>query len=150
MVSESGKVVRKRDRKVVANAITPDGYPKVKLRLGVNSRVSRLVHRLVAIEFVAGYKLGLDVNHIDGDKMNAHCSNLEWVTRRENILHAYRTGLKSNRGDAHPCRKLREVDIPQIRTLKFQGVPTSEIAAMYDVSYHTIWKTIKNKNWSHV
>ena len=33
------------------------------------------------------------VNHIDGNPSNCHVSNLEWNTRRENMIHAYQTGL---------------------------------------------------------
>lgn len=150
MVSEHGVVVRKRDFKVVKWGYSVDGYPKVKLRLGVNSRICRLVHRLVALSFVDGYAPGLDVNHIDGNKLNTHPSNLEWVTRRENILHAYRIGLKSNRGSKHPCSVITEEDVPVIRQMRASGMTLKSIGEKYGVTHDAIWRLVNNKTWSHV
>jgi hypothetical protein len=50
------------------------------------------VHRVVAMAF-HGTREGLDVNHIDGDKINNRPENLEWCTRSENMRHALATGL---------------------------------------------------------
>ena len=45
------------------------------------------VHRLVAKAFVPGYFEGADVNHKDCDRTNNRADNLEWVTRRENLMY---------------------------------------------------------------
>ena|SRR6056297_1976428 len=53
-------------------------------------------HRLVLISF-EGYstdKKKKEVNHIDGNKLNNHLSNLEWVTHSENILKSFETGRR--------------------------------------------------------
>jgi hypothetical protein len=51
------------------------------------------IQLLVARAFTPGRADGLEVNHIDGDKKNNNAANLEWVTRRENLLHAVNMGL---------------------------------------------------------
>lgn len=59
-----------------------------------------LLHRILAKTFIPYPDplppTKLDVNHIDGVKTNFDLANLEWVTRQENCLHAYRTGLRND------------------------------------------------------
>lgn len=58
-----------------------------------NKQSSFQIHRLVAIHFIENPLNKEMVNHLDGDKLNNHISNLEWVTVKENNQHAYDTGL---------------------------------------------------------
>ena len=58
-----------------------------------NRSKTYLVSRLVALTWVDGYKSGLTVNHIDGNPLNNHISNLEWVTLKENIQKGFDNGL---------------------------------------------------------
>lgn len=53
-----------------------------------------MVHRLVAENFIPKI-IGKDiVNHKDGNKENNRVSNLEWVSSKENTLHAIEYGLR--------------------------------------------------------
>jgi len=53
----------------------------------------KLVHRLVAITFLSNPNNYTDINHKDGNKTNNTITNLEWVSKSQNTLHAYQNGL---------------------------------------------------------
>lgn len=76
------------------------GYVMVHLWVDGKTR-NFLHHRLMALTFVERPERHLDktfaeleVNHIDGNKLNNAIENLEWVTPIENIHHAIALGLK--------------------------------------------------------
>ena len=83
---------RRTRERIVAQQKINSGYLIVHLHLD-GSRYAKLVHRLVAVNFVDGFDVGRDVNHKDGDKMNNTAENLEWLSRRDNHLHAVALGL---------------------------------------------------------
>ena len=74
------------------------GYPVISYTRDGKTRLLT-VHRLVAQAFLPNPEELPQVNHIDGDKTNNHLSNLEWVSARDNMLHARRTGLHKSDGD---------------------------------------------------
>lgn len=84
-----------------------------------------LLHRLVAKEFCEGYEDGKEVNHIDGDKQNNRASNLEWVSHRDNLRHAYESGLRKD--DVTP----RRVRGTNIETGEQYDFPSIYVAARF-------------------
>lgn len=52
------------------------------------------LHRLIAQAFIPNPENKRCVNHKDGNKLNNHIDNLEWMTSSENNQHAYDTGLR--------------------------------------------------------
>jgi len=72
-----------------------DNYLKVSLfKNGKGKRVS--IHRLVAKTFLKNKNSYPQVNHKDGDKFNNNVKNLEFCTAKQNMKHAFNTGLMAN------------------------------------------------------
>ncbi len=55
------------------------------------------VHHLVAEAFIPNPDRKTYINHKDGNKLNNWAGNLEWVTQKENIDHAFIIGCKKKK-----------------------------------------------------
>lgn len=83
---------------------TRDGYLETTLFKNGKPQFVR-THRIVAGAFCENPQGKLEVNHIDGNKLNNRADNLEWVTSSENQKHAYKMGLQTISGGALLNRK---------------------------------------------
>lgn len=104
-VSDEGDVRNKNTGRVLTGGINNSGYRTVHINRNENPD---FVHRLVAETFIPNPEPDVrkDVNHKDGNKMNNNVSNLEWVTRSENVKHAYDNGLNRPSGGGHNRRSV--------------------------------------------
>ena len=93
-VSNNGSVKNSKTGRILRTFPNARGYMQVCLRDDDRRQHTVSVHRLIADSFYDGNHSDLDVNHIDGDKQNNRIGNLEFCTRKENINHAFKTGLK--------------------------------------------------------
>lgn len=64
-------------------------YINTTIYLGNRKTVSLMIHRVVAMAFIPNPLNKKCVNHKDGNTWNNCVDNLEWVTDKENRLHAY-------------------------------------------------------------
>ena len=82
-VSTKGEKVQE-----LTHHVDKNGYPYVQQR-SKNVHTKKYVHKLVAETFLKpSYKTDV-INHIDGDTLNWHPSNLEWVSRSANSKHTH-------------------------------------------------------------
>jgi hypothetical protein len=151
LITDEGKLISlKRGRwRELTSVKMPNGYYKVELFH--NSKQSmRYIHRLVANAFISNKhpELQTEVNHINGDKKDNRCSNLEWVSHRDNMKHAYKLGLIVNSGEKNPMSKLLDTQVKQIRSLKDTGITIREVAEQFKVSRSAIsliWRGKRHK-----
>lgn len=92
-VSTIGNVRLTNRERFIKPCNNGNGYMYVTKVLG-SKKKHYYVHRLVAATFLENPNNLLEVNHKDGNKENNAVSNLEWCSRRDNAIHAIRTGLK--------------------------------------------------------
>lgn len=92
MISNHGRI--KNNKGETISLIERTGYLRVSLTDDLGKRHTISVHVLVAKHFLEPSDMAKDqVNHKNGIKDDNNVSNLEWVSRSQNILHAQDTGL---------------------------------------------------------
>src|SRR3990172_8484104 len=91
-ISSSGDVRHRKHKKILKAHIHRSGYKRVSFDNEV-----QYPHRLVAVAFLGQPKKRQEGNHKNGIKSDNRVSNLEWVTHKENIIHANRLSLFPNR-----------------------------------------------------
>lgn len=73
-----------------------DGYMCARFSVSHKKQKYYSVHRLVALAFLENPLGKPQVNHKNSNRSDNRLENLEWVTPKENIRHAMRTGRFSN------------------------------------------------------
>lgn len=93
-ISNQGRVKNKNTDLILHQQKRKKGYVKVELWKD-GKGYTRDVHRLVGKAFIPNPENKPDINHIDTKKDNNWVTNLEWVTKKENIQHAINAGTMS-------------------------------------------------------
>lgn len=119
-VSKDGVVKRKSDGKVLKNSVGPKGYLIIRLKspkysTNKDRRKPYKIHRLVAMFYLDDYNEDLQVNHKNGIKTDNRVENIEMVTNKQNVLHAWRVLDSSERrrkiSEANKRRKYNKKNI---------------------------------------
>lgn len=136
MVSNGNGFYLKKGR-LMKNSPTSTGYYKIRLtnKQGVGKEYK--VHRLVAFAFIPNPENKPFINHIDGNPINNHVSNLEWCTQSENMYHAYETRLIES--------YLHEFKTDIIREYTTKEVSIKELSDKYKCSQISLSKMLKRQ-----
>ena len=101
IVFENGDVIGRNGGKLVGE-IDKDGYIRYSVSFyldGKRIRKHRIAHQIVAEAFLPNFNDFPVVNHLDGNKLNNHYTNLEMTTVQGNTIHAVENNLFKCRGE---------------------------------------------------
>lgn len=139
---------------------SPDGYLKTMILDDNGKYRSWTIHLFVVMAFLGEKPKGKEINHINGIKTDNRLENLEYCTRSQNIIHAFKLGLcKSQRGEANPTAKLKDEDVLAIREYvekaKKQGKKhygRKALAKKFGISESYIKDIVSKRRgiWSHI
>ena len=135
--------------RIIRPSLPHSGYFCVKLTN--NKQVKSVnIHKLVIETFKHKRPEGKHINHIDGNKLNNKIENLEYLTRKQNTIHAMKLGL-IRKGEETTNSKLNNRDVLKIKNLiSASNVKASKIAIMFNVSHQCIKDIKKERTWKHI
>lgn len=141
-VNRGGQI--KGPRKILKSTLGSTGYLVVE----INKKQVK-VHRVVAESLIPNPLSKTQVNHINGVKTDNRVENLEWCTQKQNVYHAWATGLcKPSKGENNGRSKLTLKQVREIRNL-YSNTNTSyrKLAAVFGVTFAHIGKIVNRRNW---
>lgn len=134
LATTDGLILHKNTLIQVNTRLDKDGYPRVTIEDNKGNKLTRFVHRLVAITFIPNPYNKPQVNHKDGNKLNSNVDNLEWVTNSENSAHAIDTGLNVGYKLLHKSIPIQQIkdgivikEYPSINSVRYDGFDVSNV-----------------------
>lgn len=149
-IEEDGRIYSFHIKDYMKTRKDKDGYLRISLRKPDGNIKTWRIATLVLLSFKGpppNNLLDPTVNHIDGNRINNHISNLEWLERGENtrVRKNVPTGIKNKQA------KLTEQQVITIcELLSTTNLTLKEIADKFNISISTV-HDIKQKNtWINI
>lgn len=145
-------IVRKKDNIIIKTNINKDGYLTLRLSKD-NKRFTLQYHRILALNLLDlrdDFNETMQVNHIDGNKLNNNLDNLEWVTPSENLKHAYDLGLRKK--DNKCNTKYSETQIHNVCSLLEKNKSPKVVYDLLngDVNKSVIQQIYSKRRWKNI
>lgn len=116
------------------------GYYRVTLWRDID-RLDFYIHVLVCTHFIGTKPSSShEVNHKDRNRTNNHYRNLEWVTRQEQMQHAYTNPLHGRRRDPKLIAKVRSALAEPYQSRYPHAKGYRLIAKQLDINIDTVRK----------
>lgn len=135
LVSDDGRVfslISNRELKPYAKS-RGYGYKRLDYTVSITHNGKHRhpkISRMVAMAFIPNPLNKEQVNHIDGNPLNNHVSNLEWTTNKENQQHAVENWLTK--------KSFTKEQFEQIKELSLKAYSVKDISAITGVHPHCI------------
>lgn len=151
-VSDQGNLRKRSTKEPYMPYESNSGYWTVTIyRPEMKRSQTVAVHSLVAETFIGPRPVGMCINHKDANKKNNWLDNLEYITHRENLIHAVKMGIQMRPG------KLTKEQVIDVREtyLRYKGRAKNSVlyramAEQLGVKYSTIWEIVTGRSWKYV
>lgn len=155
IVDSDGYILSKRSGKPMKPSQNHGGYLATTIMVE-GRRFTIPIHLAVARTFLGDFtQNGLQGNHKDGNKLNNHLSNLEWITPTENALHAIYVLDKNFGANHHNAKAICGYDKKTgLLKYEFESLSTGARALCGDKKFEAvkllIWRVLSGKRKSYL
>ena len=149
-ISSYGRVFNIHSGRYLKSAIDSKGYLYYNLK-GYNGQRNYRTHRMLmlAFNYFEGCEI-YDINHKDRNTTNCSLDNLEWCTKSENILHAYRGQFNNRQGEDRVNSKHTNQQAREACERIASGESMMDIANDMGVSVDFIYSISTGKAWKSI
>jgi hypothetical protein len=151
IVSSLGGIKNGNTGKALYKRKDKNGYVTVRMSRGAKDKTFK-AHRLVLLTFLPNPSELPYVNHLNGIKDDNRLINLEWCTQKQNVRHAFNTGLITMKGSDNPKSIVSEDLVHEICQW-FQSNPTlgpKAASSLFNTTLKVLTKIRCGESWKDI